>query len=111
MNTKRNHPESVELVAKKAKFMDELSSDQISEPEKDTFQAQCQKIDEDREVQSHGESTFRATTEINGDADSELNDLGIECFDDFDLSDEENRQPVAGNTYNMAKVTSYVSNS
>jgi hypothetical protein len=98
MNSKRNLPESNETVAKKAKFMDGLSRHEISESEKALFEPECQTKHEDREAQSHGEPTFRANiNQVNGDTDSELSDLIIDCFEDFDSADEQNRQPVAGN--------------
>ena len=97
MNGKRKLLESSELVPKKAKFVDEQWLDGISESDKALVGPECQDKEENREASSHGDSTFRANNEVNGDTDSELNDLSIDCFDDFDSTDDENRQPVAGN--------------
>ena len=97
MNEKRKLSESGECVTKKAKFIDEQSNDDISVSEKALVGPECQLRDENREAQSHGDPTFRANNEVIDDADSELNDLNIDCFDDFDSTDNENRQPVAGN--------------
>lgn len=97
MNEKRKLSESSELVTKKAKFIDEQSNDDISVSDKVLVGPECQLKDENREAQSHGDPTFRANDDVNNDTDSELNDLNIDCFDDFDSKDDQNRQPVAGN--------------
>ena len=106
MNNKRNLPQSDEIVAKKAKFMDDLSSDEISMSEKGLVGPEWRTKHKDREAQSHGEHTFRANNHINGDTDSALNDLHIDCFDGFDSADDQKRQPVAGNIGQAAKIVS-----
>ena len=97
MSSKRSHPESNEAVVKKAKFIDESSSNEHSESQKGLVAPECQTNVEDREPQSHGEETFRANNPLNDDTESELSDLHIDCFDDFDSAHEPSRLPVAGN--------------
>jgi hypothetical protein len=97
MTSKRSLPESNEIVVKKAKFTDEPSTDEISVSEMGFVGPECRTNVEDRELQSHGEQTFRANNQLNDDTESELSDLNIDCFDDFDSACEENRQPVSGN--------------
>lgn len=97
MNTKRNLPEMKELAAKKPKLVAELSRDEIYDSKKTIFGPECQTVDQDRELQSPGEHTFPANNPLNGDTDSELSDISVDCFSDLFTEDEPDRQPVAGN--------------
>lgn len=89
MNGKRTASECDEILTKRAKVAETGSSEKIFLTFSDETSPECHS-----EPQSHGEPTFGAMTD---ETDDELDDLGIECFDDFERTSAQDRQPVAGN--------------
>ena len=88
MSEKRTASKSEETPTKRLKVAESATNEKFA-TFSDQPSAECQ-----TESQSHGQPTFAANTE---DAGEELDGLGIECFDDFDRTNDLDRQPVAGN--------------
>lgn len=88
MSEKRTASESEDTHPKRLKVAESATKD-IFATYSDQPSAECQ-----TESQSHGQPTFAANTEGAGE---EFDDLKMECFDDFDRTNELDRQPVAGN--------------